>query len=72
MKYIITQLKLEEAIVESTRGTRVLMIDLDIFETIREIYYMSVGEIVCTSRDHDVIFIMLQEDSPFLGSDHNV
>lgn len=72
MKYIITQLKRDEALVESMRGNTVFMIDLSVFEKIKDVYFMSVGEIVSTSRDHDVVFIMLQEDSPFFGSDQNV
>lgn len=70
MKYIITQLKLEEAVVESMRGNRVFMIDLDGFEKIREINYMPVIEVVSANRDHDVVFIMLQLDYPY-GSNHN-
>lgn len=70
MKYIITQLKLEEAVVESMRGNRVFMIDLDSFEKIREINYMPVIEVVSANRDHDVVFIMLQLDYP-CGSKHN-
>lgn len=72
MKYIITQLKRDEALVESMRGNTVFMIDLSVFEEIKDVYFMPVGEIVSTSQDHDVVFIMLQEDSPFFGSDQNV
>lgn len=70
MKYIITQLKLEDAVVESARGNRVFMLDLDAFEKIREINYMPVIEVVSANRDHDVVFIMLQLDYPY-GIDNN-
>lgn len=70
MKYEIMQLTLEEAMIESARGNKVLMINLDLFEKIREIYYMPVGEIVGLANNHDVVFIMLQED-PFFRSDQN-
>lgn len=71
MKYSVMQLTPEEAVIQSMRGNMVYMIDLSLFENNKEIYYMPLGELVSLIQDHDVVFIMLQEDLDF-GSVQNV
>lgn len=60
MNHVITKLKLDEALSASVDGLHVVMIDMDVFNSIHEIRYMTIEEIVNLDNSHDVIFLLIE------------
>lgn len=60
MRYEVVQLSLEEAIAEALKDQHVFLIELDAYR-MSEILYMSLDEIIRTSADNNVVFILVKE-----------
>lgn len=61
-KFNIFQLTLEEALLAVAHGGLVYMINLDNFEDITDVKYKSVGELLITYAEHNVVFINIKEE----------
>ncbi len=55
-KYGIIKLSLVEALTACCRGGRVYLLDMDEFEEVKEVRYMTIEDIVETDRCHTVLF----------------
>lgn len=60
MNHVITKLTLDQALSASVDGSHVVMIDMDVFNSIHEIRYMTIEEIVNLDNSHDVIFLLIE------------
>lgn len=55
--YGLIKLSREQAINATLAGRRVYLWDLDEFEKIRELLYMSISEIIAVENLHNVIYV---------------
>lgn len=60
MNHSIVTLKLDQALQASADGSLVVMIDLDVYESIHEIRFMTIDDIVNLDNNHDVIYLMIE------------
>lgn len=60
MHHSLTTLTMDQALQASADGSLVVMIDLDVFESIHEIRFMTIDDIVNLDNTHDVIYLRIE------------